>query len=549
MPSRLRFSPLFQSLSLRALLLIRLAGVLAMLALICVLGASLLNRGDRRIQSVVGDTLSPVSDVGRIQNDYNDNFQAIAHAVMTRLPSSVDDAKTALKSNRVDIERHWKPLAASGLGLQEKQLLAVAAEHRKAAEQSMDETLAMLDAEQYDIAQVKLSSELQPALLPLQTDFTNLFEKALAAGGEQAAAQHIANRHGLILLIAAFVVALLLACLIDGGMIRGLGKRLKLASAVAERIAQGRVGQAVEVGREDEIGAVLRHLAVMDQQLASVVEQVRAAAASVRHDAQGLASASDVLNQRTQSQAAHLEETSASMEQMAATVAESADHAAQADRMARLSKEQATQGHTVVAGTIASMGAIRDNGQRIAEFVGLIDEVAFQTNLLALNAAVEAARAGEHGRGFAVVAAEVRALAQRCGVAARDIRRTMEASEQAVADADGLVGQSGQALAGIVSTAQQVAEKVAAIALAGREQTAGIEQVNRAVADMDEMTQQNAAMVQRVASTSLAMRRNADALLAQVDFFRVGEPAIEAEAIRHDAPVERRNVSGGTLAV
>ena len=546
MPSRLRFSPLFRSLSLRALLLIRLAGVLAMLALICVLGASLLNRADQRIQSVVGDTLSPVSDVGRIQNDYNDSFQAIAHAVMTRLPSSVDDAKTALKSNRVDIERHWKPLAASGLGVQEKQLLGVAAEHRKAAEQSMDETLAMLDAEQYDIAQVKLSSELQPALVPLQTDFTNLFEKALAAGGEQAAAQHVANLHGLTLLIAAFVVALLLACLIDGGMIRALSKRLKLASAVAERIAQGRVGQAVTVGRADEIGTVLRHLAVMDQQLANVVEQVRAAAASVRHDAQGLASASDVLNQRTQSQAAHLEETSASMEQMAATVAESAGHATQADRMARLSKEQAVQGQAVVTGTIASMGAIRDNGQRIAEFVGLIDEVAFQTNLLALNAAVEAARAGEHGRGFAVVAAEVRALAQRCSVAARDIRRTMEASDQAVADADGLVGQSGQALAGIVGTAQQVAEKVAAIALAGREQTAGIEQVNRAVADMDEMTQQNAAMVQRVATTSLAMRRNADALLAQVDFFHVGEPAIEEQAIQHDT--QRHNADRRTVA-
>lgn len=548
MPSRLRFPPLFRSLSLRALLLIRLAGVLAMLALICVLGASLLDRADTRIQSVVGDTLSPVSDVGRIQNDYNDNFQAIAHAVMTRLPSSVDDAKTALKSNRVDIERHWKPLAASGLGLQEKQLLAIAAEHRKAAEQSMDETLAMLDAEQYDIAQVKLSSELQPALLPLQTDFTNLFEKALSAGGEQAAAQHIANRHGLILLITAFVAALLLACLIDGGMIRALSRRLKLASAVAERIAQGRVGQVVAIGRDDEIGAVLRHLAVMDQQLANVVEQVRAAAASVRHDAQGLASASDVLNQRTQSQAAHLEETSASMEQMAVTVAESAGHATQADRMARHSRDQATKGHTVVAGTIASMGAIRDNGQRIAEFVGLIDEVAFQTNLLALNAAVEAARAGEHGRGFAVVATEVRALAQRCSVAARDIRRTMEASEQAVADADGLVGQSGQALAGIVSTAQQVAEKVAAIALAGREQTAGIEQVNRAVADMDEMTQQNAAMVQRVATTSLAMRRNADALLAQVDFFHIGEPVIEEETTRNDTHDVRHNADRRTVA-
>ncbi|HEY9133522.1 MAG TPA: methyl-accepting chemotaxis protein [Dyella sp.] len=521
MPSRLRFTLRTSSLSLRALLLIRLAGALVMLALICVLGAVLLARADRRIQSVVGDTLSPVSDVGRIQSDYNDSFQSIAHAVMTRLPSSVDDAKTALKSNRVDIERHWKPLAASGLGVQEKQLLATAAEHRKAAEQSMDETLTMLDAEQYDIAQVKLSSELQPALLPLQTDFTNLFEKALAAGSEQAAAQHQNNRHGLILLQIAFVIALALACVIDGGIIRSLGKRLTLASGVAERIAQGQLGQGVAVGRQDEIGMVLRHLSTMDRQLANVVEQVRAAAAAVRHDAQNLASASDLLNQRTQSQAAHLEETSASMEQMAATVAESAGHATQADRVARQSKAQAAHGESVMNHAVASMSAIHENSRRIAEFVGLIDEVAFQTNLLALNAAVEAARAGEHGRGFAVVATEVRALAQRCGVAAHDIRRTMDASDQAIADAGHLVGQSGRALIELADSAQQVAEKVAAIALAGREQSAGIEQVNRAVADMDEMTQQNAVMVQRVAVTSQAMRGNADALLAQVDFFRI----------------------------
>jgi methyl-accepting chemotaxis protein len=515
-------------------LLVRLAGALGMLALICLLGAVLLTRADRRIQSVVGDTLSPVSDVGRIQSDYNDSFQSIAHAVMTRLPSSADDARTVLKSNRVDIERHWEPLAASGLGVQEKQLLATAAEHRKAAEQSMDETLAMLDAEQYDIAQVKLSSELQPALLPLQTDFTNLFEKALAAGSEQAAAQHQNNRHGLILLLLAFAVALVLACVIDGGIIRSLGKRLRLASAIAERIAQGQLGQGVTVGRQDEIGMVLRHLSTMDRQLANVVEQVRSAAAAVRHDAQSLASASDLLNQRTQSQAAHLEETSASMEQMAATVAESAGHASQADRAARLSKAQATEGETVMGHAVASMSAIHENGRRIAEFVGLIDEVAFQTNLLALNAAVEAARAGEHGRGFAVVAAEVRALAQRCGVAARDIRQTMEASDQAIADAGHLVGQSGQALTELADSAQQVAEKVAAIALAGREQSAGIEQVNRAVADMDEMTQQNAAMVQRVAMTSQVMRGNADALLAQVDFFRIAAVTDEGgEAVPH----------------
>ncbi|HUA79789.1 MAG TPA: methyl-accepting chemotaxis protein, partial [Dyella sp.] len=443
----------------------------------------------------------------------------------------------AIKSNRVDIDRYWKPLLQSGLGAQQKSLLALAIEHRKDAEQSMDETLALLQAGQFDIAQLKLATDVQPALVPLQSDFTNLFESALTSGKTEAQNQHLANKRGLLTLLAAFAGALLLAAFSDGMLIRALGARLRLASGVAKRIARGELGESIAVGREDEIGELLRALAAMDRQLAGVVHKVRLSATTVREDAQLLEDHTDALSRRTQSQAATLEQSSASMEQMASSVAEAAAMAEQAHRVAIASRQLAEQGQGVVGQTVAAMDAIDRSGQRIAEFVGLINDVAFQTNLLALNAAVEAARAGEHGRGFAVVAAEVRQLAQRCSAAAREVKQSIEESSDAVHDGRQCARRSGEALSNIVASATQVSEKVAGTAGANREQTAGIDQVNQAIAGMDAATQENASLVQRTARMSLAMRSNAEALLQQMDFFRVKENNAETtQATGEDNP-------------
>jgi methyl-accepting chemotaxis protein I, serine sensor receptor len=520
-------------ITLRRILLLRLAGILILLIAIGTLCAMALMQADTRIQSVVSDTLAPISDVGRIQSDFNNDYQVLSHAVLMRLPSAVDDAATAIKSNRVDIDRYWKPLMQSGLGMQQKQLLAIAADHRKDAEQAMDDTLTLLQAGQFDVAQLKLATDVQPDLVPLQSDVNNLFENALKAGDAQALTQHAANRKDMIMLLAVFTGALLLACLTDGILIRALGARLRLASGVAQRIARGELGQPVDIGRADEIGDLLRALVVMDTQLADVVRKVRAGATSVRDGATILAESTHALSRRTQAQAASLEESSASMEEMAASVAEAATMAEQADRVASASRQLAEQGKEIVEKTVTAMDAIDHSGQRIAEYAGLINEVAFQTNLLALNAAVEAARAGEHGRGFAVVAAEVRQLAQRCANAARDVRLSIEESNAAVLDGRTFAKRSGEALVGIVSSAAQVSEKVAGMALSGREQKAGIDQVNRAVAGMDTMTQENAALVERTATMSHAMRSNAEDLLQQMDFFHIEESVGDAGVTPH----------------
>jgi methyl-accepting chemotaxis protein len=525
-----RRTPALPTLTLSTRLILRLIGSAAMLTVVCGVGALQLTHADRRIQLVVGDTLAPVADLGRIQSDYNDMMQALVHAALTRLPSSVDDAVTSIKSNRLDLERHWAPLGRSGLAQQQRQLLNLTARHRADAEQAIDETLQILQAGQFDMAQLKLSNDVESAFVPLKSDFSNLFGLALAQGWEQAAAQHVNNHQGLIQLLALLGFALGLAAWIDITIIRSLGRRLKRASAVATRIARGVLGEPVDAGTMDEVGALLHTLGQMDVQLKSVVGQVRHRASAVGHSAIGIAQGNEALSERTQTQAAHLEETAASMARMTAAVAQGVQHAHQADQAAGEAQAHAEQGLTAVMEAIDSMKEIERTSQHMTEILDLVDQVAFQTHLLALNAAIEAARAGVHGRSFAVVAVEVRQLAQRSGQAARDIRQLICASDEAVQTGTLRVGRTGTVLEGVAASVAKLSQWVAAMAAMGRGNANDIAVVNQAVTNMDAMTQENAALVEQAAAASHAMQESATVLLREVDFFSLHNDVEEVDA-------------------
>ncbi|MCP5158129.1 MAG: cache domain-containing protein [Gammaproteobacteria bacterium] len=295
---------------------------------------------------------------------------------------------------------------------------------------------------------------------------------------------------------------------------------LRHVVTTAERVARGNLTEDVAVSGHDEVAQVLAAMQTMVQQLRGIVTNTMQTIDQVSEAAEEIAKGSTDLSQRTEEQAASLEETAASMEELTSTVKNSADNAGQANQLAGAARNQAEQGGQIVEQTVAAMGAIHQSSRKIADIIGVIDEIAFQTNLLALNAAVEAARAGEQGRGFAVVAGEVRKLAQRSADAAKQIKSLITDSVVKVEDGSRLVAQSGQTLQEILTAVKKVSDIVAEMTAATREQASGIEQVNQAILQMDQVTQKNAGLVNQTASASQAIHQQTDELQQLMNFFR-----------------------------
>jgi methyl-accepting chemotaxis protein len=289
---------------------------------------------------------------------------------------------------------------------------------------------------------------------------------------------------------------------------------------------EGRAGLLVKLGNG---------INELTENMARLVSQVKRAAEEVSRGADEISQGNADLSQRTEAQASSLEETASSMEQMTSTVKHNADNAAQANQLAVEARERAAQGGEVVARAVQAMAEINQSSKKIADIIGVIDEIAFQTNLLALNAAVEAARAGEQGRGFAVVASEVRNLASRSATAAKEIKALIQDSVRKVDEGSTLVTQSGATLEQIVASVKRVSDIVAEIAAASGEQSAGIEQVNRAVMQLDELTQQNAALVEEASSASLSMAEQARQLNAAMQKYKVDQ-RLMAEALAAAKP-------------
>ncbi|HFJ9617020.1 TPA: methyl-accepting chemotaxis protein [Stenotrophomonas maltophilia] len=296
-----------------------------------------------------------------------------------------------------------------------------------------------------------------------------------------------------------------------------LGKLSQLLSAIAEGDLTARMHgdyQGVFARMRDDANTTVA-------QLTQIVGQIQASASSITLAAGEIASGNSDLSRRTEQQAANLEETAASMEELTSTVRQNAEHARQANQLAIGAHGVASQGGEVVGQVVTTMSAIEASSKKIAEIISVIDGIAFQTNILALNAAVEAARAGEQGRGFAVVASEVRTLAQRSAAAAKEIKGLIDDSVGKVAEGSSLVHQAGSTMGEIVASVQRVTDIMAEISAASQEQSAGIEQVNQTVVQMDETTQQNAALVEEATAAARAMEDQAAQLADAVAIFRL----------------------------
>lgn len=320
--------------------------------------------------------------------------------------------------------------------------------------------------------------------------------------------------------IAALLVAIAIALTVSGLTVRAITAGLGSLLAVIARMTDGELGTSIHIENHDEFGQLLTQLRALDRKLAGIVTSVHGSADSVSTAARELSQGNDDLSQRTQEQAAALEETASSMEEMAATVKQNADNIRTANQLSMSARSQADRGGGVLQNAVDAMEQINDSSRKIADIVGVVDEIAFQTNLLALNAAVEAARAGEQGRGFAVVASEVRNLAQRSAGAAKEIKGLIQSSVERVKAGSELVGDSGRTMQEITLSIRKLTDVVAEISAATEEQARSIDEVNRAVAQIDSATQQNAALVEQAAAASKSMEQRTGQLLGEIGFFK-----------------------------
>jgi methyl-accepting chemotaxis protein len=344
----------------------------------------------------------------------------------------------------------------------------------------------------------------------------------------------------------SFIMSIGIGSLILGGLLawiigRAISKPIVDLVPELNKLANGDFNVSVQgLGRKDEVGQIAAAAELIAERVGSTIANIKASANEVTNASAEISTSTTDLSQRTEEQAASLEETSAAMEEMTATVRKNAENAKEASDLASSTRDVADRGGAVVAKTVEAMAKIEESSRKISDIIGVIDEIARQTNLLALNAAVEAARAGEAGRGFAVVASEVRSLAQRSSQAAKDIKDLITNSNGQVKDGVDLVNKAGQSLGEIVESIKKVTAVVSEIANASAEQSTGIDEINKALTQMDEVTQQNSALVEENAATAKTLEGQAKSMDERVAGFRLRSGQASAAFNPSGATAERQ---------
>jgi methyl-accepting chemotaxis protein len=398
----------------------------------------------------------------------------------------------------------------------------------------------MLQMRQGDIG--NSVARMQPALHALASTLESAKEDPTKGIQSGLAASQDKLRQGLAINLGVAALIVLLLGVLSYFIISGIGKQLggepAYATRIVQQVADGDLATDIEVGRNDKT-SLLYAMKNMQARLQETVAGIHNTVGAVSSASEQIAAGNTNLSQRTEKQAASLEETAASLEELSGTIKENTDRARQADGLARTAADSAVRGGSAVASVVSTMSSINDSSKRIVDIIGVIDSIAFQTNILALNAAVEAARAGEQGRGFAVVASEVRSLAHRSSDAAKEISVLIKDSVGRVSVGSAQVAAAGKTMDEIVDATRRVTEIMGEIAGASAEQYSGVEQVNKAMTQLDGVTQENASLVQEAAAATLSLEQQAASLADSVNFFKLSQASLRREAPQPPAPVSR----------
>ena len=513
----------FGTWSIRGKLLAGFVAVGGLVGLVGTLGSQRVDRIGTALQAIVTVT-EEVNQQSRLRTGLLQQIEAEKNFLLAGDPKYIELHRKLRGDNDALIKTELARAESQGDAAKTASLRTLSEAYAD-YESSFDEVVEMANAQKTDAAiwhSVTRSSPKAERMLAVSDELHRQHAARVQLEADHAEAT-VRGAHFFMLMLSAF--AMLIAIGLGVLVSRHLVRPIKEICTLLEDLAQGEgdLTRRLPVARHDEIGLMARWFNTFVEKLHDIVAQVTQAAEWTGATAQQLATASQQLSSGAQEQASSLEETAASLEQITATVRQNADNARQANQLATASRDTADKGRQVVTAAVGAMGEINEAARQIGDIINVIDDIAFQTNLLALNAAVEAARAGEQGRGFAVVAAEVRSLAQRSATAAKEIKGLIHDSAQKVRAGSALVDTSGKTLEDIVASVRRVTDIIAEISAASQEQSQGIDQVNRAVTQMDHVTQSTAAQTEQVSATAQSLAGQAGQLQALVGRFRLEE--------------------------
>jgi methyl-accepting chemotaxis protein len=523
-----------KNLTIRMRLILLIGFLSVLLAGIGGAGLYALDAANDGLQSVYTKRTVPMGQLGQIRYLIASNRLAIETTLVTSYPDYIKQQADLVEKNIAEITRLWDEYMASGLTEDEHELAKNVLQLRQAfVSQGLKPAVVALRANDLGEAGTIAVEKMRPLSDPVLSGLDALLKLQLYRGNVEY--EKAEDRYHVVLAAGAGVVGagVLIAILMGFFIIRGIVRSLASAVRMADAVAAGDLTVEIEARSKDEIGRLLHAMKRMNASLTHIVSGVRDGTAAISSASGQIAAGNADLSSRTEQQASSLEETASSMEELTGTVKQNADNARQANQLAVGASTMAVKGGEVVGQVVHSMSSINESSKKIADIISVIDGIAFQTNILALNAAVEAARAGEQGRGFAVVASEVRTLAQRSAAAAKEIKALITDSVTKVEDGSKLVDQAGQTMEEIVTAVKRVTDIMAEIAAASQEQTSGIEQVNQAITQMDQVTQQNAALVEEAAAAADSMQEQAQSLTQAVAIFRLSS----AEGAPHPSPL------------